>query len=117
MIGATGPQMMELTGEIADGAVLNYCVPPEYNIEALEQLERGAAHAGRKLEDIDRPQLVGVSVHEDRKEALDGPRAAHPVPGAAAAYCQGQRCQARSGAADSVDLGLRQRPRNRCGPP
>jgi 5,10-methylenetetrahydromethanopterin reductase len=29
MIGATGPQMMELTGEIADGAVLNYCVPPE----------------------------------------------------------------------------------------
>ena len=74
MIGATGPQMMELTGEIADGAVLNYCVPPEYNIEALEQLERGAARAGRKLEDIDRPQLVVCSVHEDRKEALDGAR-------------------------------------------
>ena len=47
MIGATGPQMMELTGEIADGAVLNYCVPPEYNVEAMEQLERGAARAGR----------------------------------------------------------------------
>ena len=31
MIGATGPKMMELTGEIADGAVLNYCVPPDYN--------------------------------------------------------------------------------------
>ena len=46
MIGATGPQMMELTGEIADGAVLNYCVPPEYNIPALEQLETGAARAG-----------------------------------------------------------------------
>ena len=43
MIGATGPKMMELTGEIADGAVLNYCVPPEYNIHAMEQLERGAA--------------------------------------------------------------------------
>lgn len=28
MIGATGDQMMEMTGEIADGAVLNYCVPP-----------------------------------------------------------------------------------------
>jgi 5,10-methylenetetrahydromethanopterin reductase len=74
MIGATGPQMMELTGEIADGAVLNYCVPPEYNVEALEQLERGAARAGRKLEDIDRPQLIVCSVHEDRKTALDGAR-------------------------------------------
>ena len=74
MIGATGPQMMELSGEIADGVVLNYCVPPEYNIQALEQLERGAAKAGRKLDDIDRPQLIVCSVHEDRKTALDGAR-------------------------------------------
>ncbi|MEE8121088.1 MAG: LLM class flavin-dependent oxidoreductase, partial [Anaerolineales bacterium] len=41
-IGATGPKMMELTGEISDGAVLNYCVPPDYNDQALEMLERGA---------------------------------------------------------------------------
>jgi 5,10-methylenetetrahydromethanopterin reductase len=74
MIGATGPQMMELTGEIADGAVLNYCVPPEYNIEAMEQLERGAAKAGRSIDEIDRPQLIVCSVHEDRKTALDGAR-------------------------------------------
>ena len=74
MIGATGPQMMEMTGEIADGAVLNYCVPPEYNIQALEQLARGAARAGRSLDDIDRPQLIVCSVHEDRKTALDGAR-------------------------------------------
>src|SRR5688572_11017080 len=39
MIGATGGKMMELTGEIADGAVLNYCVPPEYNDEAMAQLK------------------------------------------------------------------------------
>ena len=37
-IGATGMQMMELTGEIADGAVLNYLVSPDYNIQALEAL-------------------------------------------------------------------------------
>ena len=72
MIGATGPKMMELTGEISDGAVLNYCVPPEYNIRAMEQLETGAARAGRSLDDIDRPQLVVCSVHEDRRTALDG---------------------------------------------
>ena len=30
-IGATGMKMMELTGEIADGVVLNYLVSPDYN--------------------------------------------------------------------------------------
>jgi 5,10-methylenetetrahydromethanopterin reductase len=70
-IGATGMQMMELTGEIADGAVLNYLVSPDYNDQALEALEKGAAKAGRTLDDIDRPQLVVCSVHEDRQTALD----------------------------------------------
>ena len=70
-IGATGLQMMELTGEIADGAVLNYLVSPDYNQKALEALEQGAAKAGRSLDDIDRPQLVVCSVHEDRQTALD----------------------------------------------
>jgi len=73
-IGATGMQMMELAGEIADGVVLNYCVPPEYNDTALEHLERGARKAGRTLDDLDRPQLVVCSVHEDREVALDGAR-------------------------------------------
>ena len=73
-IGATGMQMMELTGEIADGAVLNYLVSPEYNVRALEALERGAAKAGRTLVDIERPQLVVCSVDTDRQAALDGSR-------------------------------------------
>ena len=74
MIGATGDQMMELTGEIADGVVLNYCVPPDYNDRALEALERGAQKAGRKLENIDKPQLVVCSVDEDRDKAIDSTR-------------------------------------------
>jgi 5,10-methylenetetrahydromethanopterin reductase len=74
MIGATGDQMMELTGEIADGAVLNYCVPPEYNIKALELLEKGAKKSGRTLDDIDRPQLVVCSVDHDREKAIDTTR-------------------------------------------
>jgi 5,10-methylenetetrahydromethanopterin reductase len=74
LIGATGPQMMELAGEIADGVVLNYCVPPEYNLQAIEQIERGAGRAGRSLDAIDRPQLIVCSVHEDRQIALDGAR-------------------------------------------
>jgi 5,10-methylenetetrahydromethanopterin reductase len=73
-IGATGPQMMALTGEIADGAVLNYLVAPKYNEGALQQLEIGARKAGKRLDDIDRPQLVVCSVDSDRKKALDGAR-------------------------------------------
>ncbi len=74
MIGATGPKMMELTGEIADGAVLNYCVPPGYNHSALESLEAGAKKGGRTLDDIDRPQLVVCSVDQDEDRALDTSR-------------------------------------------
>ncbi|MGH2594287.1 MAG: LLM class flavin-dependent oxidoreductase [Anaerolineae bacterium] len=73
-IGATGDLMMEMTGEIADGVVLNYCVPPEYNDHALKHLEIGATRAGRHLDDIDRPQLVVCSVDRDREKALDGAR-------------------------------------------
>ncbi|MEZ5232952.1 MAG: LLM class flavin-dependent oxidoreductase [Acidimicrobiales bacterium] len=73
-IGATGLQMMELTGEIADGVVLNYLVSPAYNLRAMEALERGANKAGRSATDLDRPQLVVCSVDEDRGRALDAAR-------------------------------------------
>ena len=71
MIGATGDQMMELAGEIADGAILNYCVPLEYNDRALELLANGAKRAGRSLDQIDRPQLIVCSVDEDHDKAID----------------------------------------------
>jgi 5,10-methylenetetrahydromethanopterin reductase len=74
MIGATGPKMGELAGEIADGIVLNYCVPPEYTDHMLERIEAGGKRAGRALDDIDRPQLVVCSVDEDREKALDASR-------------------------------------------
>jgi 5,10-methylenetetrahydromethanopterin reductase len=73
-IGATGDQMMEMTGEICDGAVLNYCVPPEYNLKALDLLDKGAKKSGRTLDAIDRPQLVVCSVDLDHDRAIDTTR-------------------------------------------
>ena len=73
-IGATGPKMMELSGEIADGVLLNYLVSPAYNRDAMEKLQTGASRASRKLEDIDRPQLIVCSLDSDRKRALDNAR-------------------------------------------
>src|SRR5712692_8945090 len=69
-IGATQMGMMELAGEIADGVVLNYCVPSEYNHKALQHIEIGAKKAGRTLDDIDRPQLIVCSVDHDHHRAV-----------------------------------------------
>jgi len=74
MIGATGDQMMELAGEIADGVVLNYCAPPEHNDQAIELLEKGARKSGRSFDEIDRPQLIVCSVDEDHNMAYDSAR-------------------------------------------
>ncbi|MGZ4290462.1 MAG: LLM class flavin-dependent oxidoreductase [Gaiellaceae bacterium] len=73
-IGATAMKMMELSGEIGDGVVLNYLVGPAYNREAMEHLAIGAARAGRTVDDVDRPQLVVCSLDPDRSLALDRAR-------------------------------------------
>ena len=73
-VGATGMKMMELSGEIADGVVLNYLVSPGYNARAMEALQAGAERGGRRVEDLDRPQLVVCSLDEDRELALDRAR-------------------------------------------
>ncbi len=92
MIGATGPQMMEMTGEIADGAVLNYCVPPSTTTRRSSSSSWCAKRAGRTLDDIDRLQLVvrlrprGPRRGHPRRQDV-----AHAVSGPAAAYRQGER--------------------------
>lgn len=73
-IGATGEKMLEMTGKLADGVVMNYCVPVEYNDKAIEQLMQGLKLSGRTLEEFDRPQLVVCSVDEDHDKAIDTTR-------------------------------------------
>ena len=73
-LGATGMRMVELAGEVADGLLLNYIVSPAYNVTAMEHLAAGAERAGRRIEDVDRPQLIVCSLDEDRDLALDRAR-------------------------------------------
>ena len=73
-VGATGMKMMELAGEIGDGVLLNYMVSPVYNAQAMAALATGAARAGRRVEDVDRPQLIVCSLDTDRSTALDRAR-------------------------------------------
>lgn len=68
-IGATGPKMLQLAGEICDGVVLNYLVSVEYIKNAVELVEKGAQKSGRTLEDLDRPELIVCSLSDEDPEA------------------------------------------------
>ncbi len=67
-IGAMGPKMLKLSGELADG-VLPLLFPPEhfYNVKPL--LEEGAAQRAENLADLDFAVCIWVSLAEDRAAA------------------------------------------------
>jgi probable F420-dependent oxidoreductase len=50
-IAALGPQMCQLAGEIADGVLMNWATTA-YVKEAIANIHRGAARAGRRPEDV-----------------------------------------------------------------
>ena len=69
-IGALGPQMLRLAGEIADGA-LPLLFPPEHFSTVQPLIAAGAAQAGRSLEGFDLAACVWVSVSADRAAAAE----------------------------------------------
>ena len=68
-IGATGPKMLELSGEICDGVVLNYVVSVDYIRNAVKLVEKGAIKAGKTLTDVDRPELLVCCLSDDNPAA------------------------------------------------
>ncbi len=68
-IGATGDKMLELTGEICDGVVLNYVVSVDYIKRAVDLVAKGAAKVGKTLDQIDRPELLVCSLSDDDPKA------------------------------------------------
>jgi 5,10-methylenetetrahydromethanopterin reductase len=61
-IGAMGPKMLQLAGEIADGVLLTAGAAPEYIKLAVKNIEIGAHRAGRKLDEIDVASFVILSI-------------------------------------------------------
>jgi len=70
LIGATGFQLLELAGEIADGVILDTFVSPRYNRKAIEFVLKGAAKVSKPLMNIQMPQLIFCSVDDDRDVAV-----------------------------------------------
>jgi len=63
-IGATGDKMLELAGEICDGVVLNYVVSVDYIRRAIALVEQGAHKAGKRLKEVDLPELIVCSLSD-----------------------------------------------------
>jgi 5,10-methylenetetrahydromethanopterin reductase len=70
-VGALGPQMLRLTGELADGASLNWCTP-EQVAWSRERVAEGARAAGRDPRDITMAAYIRVCVDEDADAARRG---------------------------------------------
>jgi len=68
-IGATGDKMLEMTGEICDGVVLNYVVSVDYIRKAVGIVEKGAQKVGKTIADIDRPELLVCSLSDENPQA------------------------------------------------
>lgn len=77
-IGATGPKMLQMAGEICDGVVLNYMVSVDYIREAVDLVEQGAKKAGKTLEEVDRPELLVCCLSDNNPAAalLEGKKLA-----------------------------------------
>ena len=63
-LGALGPQMLRLAGELADGACLNWC-SPEQIAWSRERIAEGAAKSGRNPSDVNVTEYIRVCVDDD----------------------------------------------------
>lgn len=70
-LAALSPRMLEVAGEIADGAVLWLCPPAYVRDVAVPAIERGRRRAGRPLDGFDIVAAVPLAVVGDHAAALD----------------------------------------------
>ncbi|MCH8074210.1 MAG: LLM class flavin-dependent oxidoreductase [SAR324 cluster bacterium] len=69
-----GPKMMELAGEVADGAMMLVGLHPRAIAAARRRLETGARRAGRELKDFQTIFITPMTVDEDGQEARRWPQ-------------------------------------------
>ncbi|MDI9394120.1 MAG: 5,10-methylenetetrahydromethanopterin reductase [Euryarchaeota archaeon] len=69
-MGAQGPKMLELVGEIADGVLINASHPRDFEV-AVEQIRKGAVKAGRDPGKIDVAAYACFSIDKDPEKAVN----------------------------------------------
>jgi 5,10-methylenetetrahydromethanopterin reductase len=73
-IAGHGPKTLELAGQYADGVIVGTGVGDEIVRAAYASIARGAARAGRKLEDLDVWWALSAHVGDSRESALSAIR-------------------------------------------
>ena len=74
-IGATGPRMVALAGEVADGLLTNVVSPYYIANFTAQQFRDGARKAGRNPDQLELTAIATCCAHEDRQTALGYARA------------------------------------------
>ncbi len=73
-VAATGPKMLALAGEIADGLLTASITTPAFVRYAREIMAEGAERAGRSPDDLDVGCTIVASIDEDPARGRDGAR-------------------------------------------
>jgi len=68
-IGAQGPKMLQLSGEIGDGVLVNYSNPEDLEW-AYNEVRKGIEKAGRSIESIDIAAYLTISLDLDPEKAV-----------------------------------------------
>ena len=63
-LGALGPEMLRLAGELSDGACLNWCTP-EQIAWSRERIAEGASRSGRDPAEVQVVEYIRICVDED----------------------------------------------------
>ncbi len=63
-LGALGPEMLRLSGELADGACLNWCNPDQI-AWSRERVAEGAARVGRDPGEVKMVEYIRICVDDD----------------------------------------------------
>ena len=94
------PTMLQVCGEIAQGALLTWCTL-EHAQSAAGHVAEGARRAGRRPEDVDVATLLPCSISHDKREAQELMRT--PIATYAARFPRYRRLMAECGFADEVE--------------
>jgi 5,10-methylenetetrahydromethanopterin reductase len=73
-VAATGPRAVEYAGEVANGVLLNVCLPVSYVRERRGRLAVAAERAGRDASAVEVAMCVVVSPHADARRGRDAAR-------------------------------------------
>lgn len=68
-IGAQGPKMLQLAGEIGDGALINASHPDDIQ-RAVGLISKGAKKAGKSVDDVDIGAYTSFSIADEKKKAI-----------------------------------------------